>query len=133
MGLYTRIIIYFVLNSSLIRLCSFCGKEEETYKHIFYTCVYAQIIWENCSSLMEDVDLKNGGWEDIMFGSQEPLKGKDQLLNHLIILVKYLIFTEGTENTVHAPTFTEIKNKLKEDRVEEMKLASVRNSMGIFI
>ena len=67
-----------------------------------------------------------------MFGSQEPLKGKDQLLNHLIILVKYLIFTsKRTVNT--PPTFTEIKNKLKEDRVEEMKLASVRNSMGIHV
>ena len=102
-------------------LCSFCGKEDETYKHIFYTCVHAQTIWENCNSLMEDVDLKNGGWEDIMFGSQEPLKGKDQLLNHLIILVKYLIFTNRERKT--PPTFTEIKNKLKEDRVEEMKLA----------
>ena len=112
-------------------LCSFCGKEEETYKHIFYTCVYAQTIWGNCNSLMEDVDLKDGGWEDIMFGSQEPLKGKDQLLNHLIILVKYLIFTSRERKT--PPTFTEIKNKLKEDRVEEMKLASVRNSMGIHV
>ena len=69
--------------------------------------------------------------EDIMFGRQEPLKAKDQLLNYLIILVKYLIFTNRVRNT--PPTFTEIKNKLKEDRVEEMKLASVRNSMGIHL
>ena len=48
---------------------------------IFYTCVNAQTIWENCSSLVEDVDFKNGGWEDIMFSRHEPLKGKDQLLN----------------------------------------------------
>ena len=50
---------------------------------------------------------------------------------HLIILVKYLIFTSRERKT--PPTFTEIKNKLKEDRVEEMKLASVRNSMGIHV
>ena len=50
---------------------------------------------------------------------------------HHFILIKYLIFTNRVRKT--PPTFTEIKNKLKEDRVEEMKLASVRNSMGIHL
>ena len=80
---------------------------------------------------MEDVDLKNGSWEDIMFGRQEPIKGKDQLLNHLIILVKYLIFINRVRKV--PPTFIEIKNRIKDDRVEERKLASVRNSMLIHV
>ena len=66
-----------------------------------------------------------------MLGRQEPLNGKDQLLNHLYILVQYLIFTNRVRKT--PPIFIEIKNKLKEDRVEEMKLTSVRNSMGIHL
>ena len=38
-------------------LCSFGRKEEETYQHIFYTCEYAQTIWERCRGIIDYVDL----------------------------------------------------------------------------
>ena len=112
-------------------LCSFCRKEEETYQHIFYTCEYAQTIWERCRGIIDYVDLRNICWKDIMFGMQESNRGMDQLLNHILILVKYLIFMCRERKT--PPTYIEIKNKIMEDKLEEHKLASIRNTLSIHL
>ena len=104
--------------------CSFCEKEEETYSHLFYSCEYAQLIWDSCKRFLDYVDLRNCIWEEILFGKEECNKGKNQLLNHVLILVKYLIFKSREHKK--PPSYNEIKNNIVEDRLEERKLASMR-------
>ena len=105
-------------------LCSFCEKEEETYSHLFYSCEHAQLIWDSCNRFLDYVDLRNCIWEEILFGKEECNKGKNQLLNHILILVKYLIFKSREHKK--PPSYNEIKNNIVEDRLEERKLASMR-------
>ena len=51
------------------------------------------MIWESCERIMLDnVDLRNCTWEEILFGVEECNKGKQQLVNYVLILVKYVIF-----------------------------------------
>ena len=52
-------------------------------------------------------------------------KGEAQLLNHIIILIKYMIL-KNSRNTKDPPTLNHIKEKIQEDRLEERKLAEQR-------
>ena len=110
-------------------LCSFCEKEEETYKHLFYSCEYAQLIWESCTRFVKYIDLRNCSWKEILFGREERNKGKHQLLNHILILVKYLIFKN--RNHKKPPSINEITNNIVGDRLEENKLALMRGTLTI--
>ena len=60
-----------------------------------------------------------------------PDKGKDQLLNHILILIKYLIFSCRERNS--PPKYFEITDKIVEDRLEEMILAKSRNTLSIHL
>ena len=57
-------------------LCSFCDKEEETYKHLFYSCQHVQLIWDSCKKLLDYIDLRNCTWEEVLFGKEDINKGK---------------------------------------------------------
>ena len=44
------------------------------------------MIWESCERIMLDnVDLRNCTWEEILFGVEECNKGKQQLVNYVLI------------------------------------------------
>ena len=51
--LYTQTIICFGLVSFQVIYALFCEKEEETYSHLFYSCEYAQLIWDSCKRFLE--------------------------------------------------------------------------------
>ena len=106
-------------------------KEEETCQHLFYSCDLIKALWDSCSNLIDYVDLCNCTWQEILFGMNGPDKGKDQLLNHILILIKYLIFSCRERNS--PPRYSEIKNKIVEDKWEEMILAKSRNTIPIHL
>ena len=112
-------------------LCSFCQKDEETYKHIFYTCEFTRKVWERCSTFFDYVDLQNLSWEEIQFGIDLPNKGKSQVVNHVMILVKHFLFLGRKRNT--PPTEHIIKNRIDQDRLEEKKLAILHNSLPLHL
>ena len=64
-----------------------------------------------------------------MFGVEERNKGKSQLLNHVLILIKYLIFQN--RQCKKPPSFSQIKHNIIEDRLEERKLSSMRGTLTI--
>ena len=70
-------------------------------------------------------------WEDVQFGSELAEKGKDQLLNHIIILIKFLLFL-GRKNK-EPPTASYIKTQIEHNKLEEKKIAISRNSLPLHL
>ena len=77
------------------------------------------------------VDLQNLSWEEIQFGVDLSNKGKSQVVNHMLILVKQLIFL-GRKRKI-PPTEHIIKNRIQQDRSEEKKLAILHNSLPLHL
>ena len=75
------------------------------------------------------VDLQNLSWEEIQFGIDLPNKRKRQVVNHVMILVKYFLFLGRKRNT--PPTEHIIKNRIDQDRLQEKKLAILHNSLPL--
>ena len=112
-------------------LCSFCKKYDETYQHLFYTCEATQKVWESCSTFFEYIDLRTLVWKDIQFGLEIPEKGKGQLLNHILILIKFLLFSGRKKN--EPPSVSYIKTQIEHDKLEEKKIAISRNSLSLHL
>ena len=55
------------------------------------------------------------------FGRNEPNRGTNQVMNHIVILIYYLIFIGIEKKMPHS--HIEIKNRILEDELEEQKLA----------
>lgn len=76
-----------------------------------------------------DFEIHNCSLEEILYGKEERNKGKYQLMNHVLILVKYLIYRN--RELKKPPSFNEIKNSIIGDKVEERKLAAMRGTLTI--
>ena len=81
------------------------------------------LICESCERMLDNVDLRNCTREEILFELEEGNKEKYQLLNHILIIVKFFIYKN--RECKKSPSYYEIKNNILEDRLEERKLASV--------
>ena len=80
---------------------------------------------------MNYVDFRNLSWDDIQFGIYLPNRGKGQLVNHILILVKYLLFVSRNQNT--PPTERGIEIQMEQDRLEEKRLATLRNTLSLHL
>ena len=113
---------------SLSSDCSFCGKSEETYEHMFFTCEKTRALWRDCGNLFNIHQIKNISWVEVHIGMKHDITGKEQLINHIILLIKYLVFVfSRTKN--NPPTPHEIKQKLQEHEREEKRLATSRGKL----
>ena len=112
-------------------LCSFCTRDVETYHHIFYTCESAQSTWEKCSRIFKCDLFQNLSWEEILFGIYLPDKGQGKLINHVIILIKYLLY--HFRGRSRPPNESEIKSNIEDDKLEEKKLAVTRNLLPLHL
>ena len=112
-------------------LCAYCKKEEETYRHIFFECQNARFIWNNSNDILNLIPINNLKWQDILFGIYLENQGKEKLVNHFLILVKYLIF-RGRERGSPI-TINEIKSMFKEEEWEEKRLALERNTISLHL
>ena len=110
-------------------LCSFCHKTEETYEHLFYACEKITILWEDCGNVFNLPDIRVIDWKGVHVGIEGSSSGEEKLLNHIILLIKYMIF-EGRK-TSKPPSPQEIKRRLLENKKEERKLAEERGTLTI--
>ena len=94
----------------------------------FYTCEATQLVWRMCSSLL-DFEFHKCSWKEVLFGREGRNVGKLQLINHVLILVKYLLYK--ARDLKKTPSFNEIRNSVLGDKVEEQKLATVRETLAI--
>ena len=74
-------------------LCSMCGMEVETLAHIIIHCKYSKKLWkdikEKCSSQLSLPDLT----EEIVYLGWFSKGPKSQLVNFIILLYKYYLYT----------------------------------------
>ena len=113
----------FVINNE----CSFCCKDEETYKHIFFECEKVGMLWNQCSNLFNFPILNNLNWKGIYVGLEE-INDDRQLLNHIVLLIKYSIYHARGKHKL--PTALEIQEKLLKSKEEEKKIAIERNTLS---
>ena len=89
------------------------------------------MIWERCSNLLDYINLKNLSWGEIHFGIDLPDKGRGQLVNHVLILVKRLIFLGRGKNT--QITEQSVKSQIEQDRLEEKRIAVLHNTLSVHL
>ena len=102
--------------------CSFCNKHDVTYQHLFYACEVTRTVWEGCNNLFGDIDLSTLSWEEIQFGIDLPNKGKGQLVNHVLLVIKLLLFLG--RKTKQPPTLLHIKSHIEHDKVRKWKVSN---------
>ena len=111
--------------------CCYCKKEEEKYRHLCFECEHARLVWNNCNNMFDYISTGNLSWEEIFGGIELEDKGKERLVNHFLIFVKFSIF-KGRERSSPI-TMDEIKRKFKEEEWGEKKLALERGKISLHL
>ena len=75
------------------------------------------------------IDITNIDWKGIHIGIKISSAGKEQLLNHIILLIKQMIFMYSRSKK-RTPTPQEIKKRILESREEEKNLAMGRGTLA---
>lgn len=113
------------------KLCSFCKQTQESYRHLFYECDKVKLLWKSVGNYLNLPTLRELSWEEILFGVDKGKGGKTYLLNHIILLMKYMIHQSRKKNI--PPNLAEIKEILKGNQEEEKKIALERNTLSIHL
>ena len=86
-------------------------------------------MWETSANTLHLPILKELTWEETHIGIKSSRTEVEQLSNHIIILIKFMIFSSRGKG--EPPTAREIKDKLLESRIEERKLAVERDTLAV--
>ena len=75
-------------------LCTFCGDHEETLGHLLVKCAYSKEFWSATTSWLNNHNIQFDNLNEItiLFGCFDNIPDCN-LLNHIILLGKYTIFT----------------------------------------
>ena len=108
--------------------CSFCRKEIETYHHIFYECAAVSKIWIEIGKKLNFLKFLNIQWLEVLIGVRDNIK-HNALLNHVIILVKYMIYNNRKLGRV--PTCKEICSAIKTSKQIEYEKAKRKDKLTL--
>ena len=75
-------------------LCSFCKREVESLEHLLYYCDMTKTLWEAFCSWLGEFEINSHPFTitEILFGVPN-VEGDWIILNHLILIAKYYIYT----------------------------------------
>ena len=59
---------FFSFGISISNLCYFCGKETESYPHLFMNCQEVNSIWKEVGEELKLTQLKSLEWKHILIG-----------------------------------------------------------------
>lgn len=110
--------------------CLLCNNYDESYEHLFYSCIQIKQLWKSCGDVFHLPLLCNLDWQDIHIGIKITNFGEKQLVNHLILLIKYMVFKYSREKN-RVPSVVEIKETMLESKEEERKIASERGTLSL--
>ena len=96
--LYTNRILY-KMNLVPSPMCTFCGDHEETLEHLLISCTYTKTFWLSVISWLNTHNMRIDKLDEvtILFGISDNNPG-NCLLNHIIILGKYTIYSCRCKN-----------------------------------
>ena len=84
----------FTLGKTHSTLCSFCNLENETATHIFAICNKTQRIWETLQwQFRNHIQFSLITPQSAVFGFFEIDHGKNVLINHILLIFKYFVYT----------------------------------------
>ena len=109
--------------------CSFCNREKETIKHLFWDCEYVQDFWETVILLL----VENCGLENVTFNPCDILFGNpksDDILNKIILWGKKYIFSCKYEG--NTPSFNTFQRLLAWHFKVDAYIAKVEQKYGDF-
>ena len=110
-------------------LCSFCGNEVETLKHLFISCELVDNIWtqleqwicEKCGFLLNYSKL------ELLFGK---IGNRLSAPNTIVILVKHYIYRQRLKGELLL--FESIKRKIYDYYIMERYIDTINNRLDIF-
>ena len=109
-------------------LCSFCRKEVETYRHIFFECSEGTRIWNEMGNSLKMFQFLNMQWIDVLLGFRKNMKD-NILLNHVLIMVKYMIYSNRKNGKF--PTSKEICKAVENSKKVEHEKAKLKDKLPI--
>ena len=127
--LYTNKILY-KMNLVPSPVCTFCGDHEETLEHLLISCTYTKHFWLLVISWLNTHNMKIDKLDEvtILFGIFDNNPG-NCLLNHIIILGKYTIYSCCCKNI--KPSVSLLKAKTSETRKIEFSIAKKNKKESI--
>ena len=127
--LYTNKILY-KMNLVPSPMCTFCGDHEETLEHLLISCTYTKNFWLSVISWLNTYNMKIDKLDEvtILFGISDNNPG-NCLLNHIIILGKYTIYSCRCKNI--KPSVSLLKAKTSETRKFEFLIAKKNKKESI--
>ena len=80
-------------------LCTFCQKEDESIKHLFFSCRVSREFWKHLLSWLRDNDINVGELKevDLILGKFD-MEDDSTLINHILLLGKYSIYFRKSQN-----------------------------------
>ena len=127
--LYTNGILY-KMNLVPSPMCTFCGDHEETPEHLLISCTYTKNFWLSVISWLNVHNMKIDKLDEIsiLFGIPDN-NPANCLLNHIIILGKYTIYSCRCKNI--KPSVSLLKAKTTETRKLESSIAKKNKKESI--
>ena len=127
--LYTNRILY-KMNLVPSPMCTFCRDHEETLEHVLISCTYTKNFWLSVTSWLNTHNMKIDKLDEvtILFGISDNNPG-NYLLNHIIILGKYTIYSCRCKNI--KPSLSLLKAKTTETRKLEFSIAKKNKNESI--
>ena len=101
----------FKYKIALTVLCDFCSMQEENNAHLYWDCIHSQQFWSHVRILLNghymQVDIS---YLNISFGMLNRNSMKNEMVNFIILLAKYYIYTSKYKQ--QKPNFEGFKNRL---------------------
>ena len=109
-------------------LCSFCKREVESLEHLLYYCDMTKTLWEAFCSWLGEFKINSHPFTitEILFGVPN-VEGDWIILNHLILIAKYYIYTCKLKKV--NPSLQVYKAKIRAVYQVEKKIATRRNKL----
>ena len=122
----------FKCNLSNTNLCDICSEHIETIEHLFWECKHIQTLWNQLTTFLEKTTIKRKlSLLNISFGVNTfKIPEINNTVNHIIILMKYFIFSFKYKKQI--PTFNCFINYLKLKIQIEKEIALNNDKLHIF-
>ena len=100
----------FTLGKTHSTLCSFCNLENETATHIFAKCNKTQRLWETLQwQFRNHIQFPLITPQSAVFGFFEIDHGKNVLMNHILLIFKYFVYTSRNSGILN---FNSLQRKI---------------------